>query len=425
MLTKHSITLLVIALLFSISYVSWPVYQAMAHKGKVDFLPFHQFIDIPYPFPTQQEINNKTYQQTGTYALQTISAHAIGINAPGISAAVAIDGQLVWAGAAGWASIESSIPVNTDTQFRVGSTSKALTGTALARMVDAKQIELDNPIAKYLISLPNEQWHNITPRQLASHTAGLPHYKDNSDYLGLYRTLALATRYEQVKDALTIFDNSALLFTPGTQFSYSTFGTVLLSAAMAGAADKSYLEIMQNQVFTPLDMAATKAEFQANSQDNLATFYWNNKGRNEQVRKWRDVDLSHRLAGGGFISTSSDLVKLGAAFLQDDFISAKTREMFWTPQVLPNGDETPNGYALGWRVITRKIDDTIGEITFANHGGVSRGAQSWLMVIPKYKMAVAVNINANTKVFWDFGKVSIQLAKMFIHRKVQIMEADI
>jgi len=53
----------------------------------------------------------------------------------------------------------------------------------------------------------------------------------------------------------------------------------------------------------------------------------------------------------------------------------------------------------------------------ANHGGVSRGSQSWLMVIPQYKMALAVNINANTETFWDFGSVSTELARIFI--KVQ------
>ena len=167
-------------------------------------------------------------------------------------------------------------------------------------------------------------------------------------------------------------------------------------------------------------MNATMAEFQGEDSVNLAKFYWNNNGRSNQVRQWRDVDLSHRLAGGGFISTSSDLAKMGNAFLNDDFISAKTRNIFWTPQMLPDGSETPNGYALGWRVLTREIDDEIGEITFANHGGVSRGAQSWLMVLPKHNISVAVNINSNTKVFWDFGKVSMEILKPFLMAKINI-----
>jgi len=50
----------------------------------------------------------------------------------------------------------------------------------------------------------------------------------------------------------------------------------------------------------------------------------------------------------------------------------------------------------------------------ANHGGVSRGSQSWMMVIPELKMSVAVMINANTEAFWEFGSVSYDLVEAFL-----------
>jgi CubicO group peptidase (beta-lactamase class C family) len=189
---------------------------------------------------------------------------------------------------------------------------------------------------------------------------------------------------------------------------------------MENAANVPYLEIMKKQVFEPLKMSATMAEFEGDNSKSLSQFYWNNEGRTDQVRSWRKVDLSHRLAGGGFISTSSDLVKMGNAFLDNEFISAETRNTFWTPQKLPDGSETPNGYALGWRVLTKKMNDEIGEITFANHGGVSRGAQSWLMVLPDHNISIAVNINSNTDSFWDFGKVSMAILKPFLVDKIKM-----
>lgn len=417
-MSKTNKVVISIAIILSLFvYFTWPVYQAMAYKGKAAFLPFYQFTDLPDESNVTQRLVDNQYKQAGNVALALIDKHRAGINAPGISAAVAIDGDLIWAGAAGWADIDTATPVTTNTQFRVGSTSKAITATGLARLVDAGKLDLDNSIANYLVDLPNQQWQDITPRQLASHTAGLPHYFENNDYLGFYRTISLSTRYEKVNDAVSVFDGSDLLFQPGSQFSYSSLGTVLLSAVMSDAAEKPYLTYMQEQVFSPLNMQSTKAEFQADDSDQLTTFYWNDEGRSSKVRPWRDVDLSHRLAGGGFISTSSDLVKLGMGVLDDNYISSATRDTFWTPQTLPNGEETPSGYSIGWRVISHKVSDEIGEITFANHGGVSRGAQSWLMVIPKYHMAIAVNINANTDVFWDFAKVSMQLAEVFITEK--------
>jgi len=417
MLKITKINILSIGLVSVLIILIFPVYESMAHKGKVSFLPFYQFDEIPKVNPTDQRLYQDSYKESGNIALSAIAQHKIAINAPAISAAVSINGKLVWAGASGWADIHNETPVTTNTQFRIGSTAKALTGTALARMFDAKKINLDEKISVYMKNLPNDAWQNITSRQLASHMAGLPHYKENTDYLGLYKTTTLSTRYEQVEQSLSIFDGSELLFKPGAQFHYSTLGTVLLSAVMENAANIPYLDIIKKQVLEPLEMNATMAEFQGEHSVNLAKFYWNNKGRSNQVRQWRDVDLSHRLAGGGFISTSSDLVKMANAFLDDDFVSAKTRSIFWTPQTLPDGSETPNGYALGWRVLTRDIDDDIGEITFANHGGVSRGAQSWLMVLPKHNISVAVNINSNTKVFWDFGKVSMDVLKPFLLTK--------
>lgn len=417
MLKITTVKTISLCLLATLLIIIWPIYESMAHKNKISFLPFYQFEEIPKTSPTDQILYQHRYKQAANKALDVITKHKATINAPAISAAVAIDGELVWAGASGWSDIENEIPITTNTQFRIGSTSKALTGTALARMFDANKIDLDRQISAYMKVLPNNDWKNITSRQLASHMAGIPHYKQNTDYLGVYKTLDLSTRYEQVEDSLEIFDGSELLFEPGSKFSYSTLGTVLLSAVMQNAAKTPYLEIMKEQVFSPLQMNATMAEYQGENSENLASFYWNNNGKSNYVREWRDVDLSHRLAGGGYISTSSDLVKMGIALLDNNFISAKTRKIFWTPQTLPDGSIAPDNYALGWRVKTKSYDPKVGEITYAHHGGVSRGAQSWLMVLPKHNISIAININSNTKDFWDFGKVSMQVLKPFLLAK--------
>jgi serine beta-lactamase-like protein LACTB len=224
-------------------WLIWPIYEYFAHKGKFGFPPYYQFIDIPKKTPTNQKLYQETYKLEGNSALELLTSHQNKINAPAISAAVSIDGQLVWAGVSGWADIETKTSATTQTQFRIGSTSKALTGTALARMVDKSLIELNKPISTYMDDIPNK-WHNITARQLASHTSGLPHYKKNTDYLGLYKTASLSTRYERVEASLTVFDDSELLFAPGAEFSYSTLGTVLLSAVMKNAANKPFLDIM-------------------------------------------------------------------------------------------------------------------------------------------------------------------------------------
>lgn len=414
MTLSKKITVSISFVLVVLAVLAWPFYQGLMHKGIVAFPWFYQFIERPTEYPTSQKLYSDSFARNAQKALTLLTKHQQAIKSPGISAAVAIEGKTIWAGSSGWADIESMRAVTPKTRFRIGSTSKALTGTGLARMYQSGNIELDAPIQNYFSKLPNDQWRNITVRQLASHLSGLPHYKENSDLIGFYRTLTLNKRYEDVQKAVDIFDDSDLLFEPGTQFSYSSLGTVLLSATMEKASEKPYLALMRKKVFEPLKMHNTIAEYENRDDELLASFYWNDKGRRDDIRKWRDVDLSHRLAGGGFISTPSDLVKLGMGVLNDDFLTEDTRKTIWTPRALPNGELPPYGYSIGWRVIKRKINDKLGEVTIVNHAGVSRGAQSWLMVLPELKMSVAVNINSNTDVFWDFGKVSMDIARLFL-----------
>jgi serine beta-lactamase-like protein LACTB len=386
----------------------WPVYQYLAYEGKVPMLLPK---DIMPPDYTPRSTLFSVHPQS-TAALDLLEQHKNKIRAPAVSAAVAVDGKIVWAGATGWANIEAQIPATADTRFRIGSTSKAVTATLLAKMVQAGKIDPDISIAHYLSDLPNPAWENITIRQLASHSSGLPDYIDNyGDLWGFYYLFKLNKRYTSVRDSFEIFDDTALLFEPGNQYHYTSFNTVLLSAVLEAVVGSPFPDAMHREIFTPLGMTATGAEYETFLQGSLAEFYWNRDGQHPAFRTWQKVDLSHRLAGGGFTSTPSDLVKLGSAWLNNEFITQEIREMFWQPQALNDGSIPPENYALGWRWTS--YEDAEGKVHNANHGGVSRGSQCWLMVIPEKNMAVAVTINSNVKTFRDFWQVSMPLARLF------------
>lgn len=398
-------------------WLAWPIYGFYAHRDVVPLSPFG-WLNLPEEAPSVQNLTDLDYAEAGNEALNILERHRTRMDTPAISAAVAVRGKVVWAGAAGWADIRSGIAASPKTVFRIGSTSKALTATALARLVDAGMIDLDAPISTYIENLPNPDWAPITPRQLASHMAGLPHYEENGDWIGLYKTIALRSHYVSMSDALEIFDGSPLLYRPGEDFHYSSLGTVLLGAVISAAAEKPFLQVMDEQVFGPNDMKSTiVAPAQSKGSGEIATFY---KRRNGKVRPWRDVDLSHRLPGGGFASTPTDLVKMGIAMLDENYITAPTREAFWTQQTLANGSVNEQGYALGWRTREWEIDG-VGLVRNANHGGVSRGAQSWLLVFPDHEMALAFNINSKTDEFREFGWVAYQdLARLFIQAQSRI-----
>jgi CubicO group peptidase (beta-lactamase class C family) len=408
---------LIVCITFLLVWLLWPIYQFYAHKGEAAFLPLGE-INIPDKIVQSQRVFDTKFSQVGDNTIVKLDTHRKSINAPGMSAAVGIDGKLVWAGTAGWADIEQAIPVSTGTQFRVGSTSKAITATGLARLLDKQVIDLDAPISQFHHALPNMKWKEIKVKHLASHMSGLPHYKQFDDKLGLYKSIALTTHYSDVNDALALFDGTQLKFEMGHKFHYSTYGIVLLSAVMQEAAGKPFLELMQEQVFTPLELNDTGDESKFEGMGTLATFYWNDGGKNKNVRVWRDVDLSHRLAGGGFVSTSSDLVRLGNAYFDGQFISQKTKQVIWTPQRLSSGEINPQNYAIGWRVHQLTLGNKA--VDFIHHGGVSRGAQSYLVLVPEYKLSIAININANTDKFMDFATIWKEIAITFIQASEQV-----
>lgn len=407
--SKRMLKLVGGGILITLIWFAWPVYEFYAHRGEIPLPPLG-WLEVEDSAPAIQELGNPKYREAGDRALDIIVKHRVAIGAPALSAAVSVDGELVWAGATGWADIRSKSPATPQTIFRIGSTSKALTATALARLIDKEQIDLDTPISHYLSDIPNPAWADITPRQLASHTAGLPHYKENRDWVGLFHSVALQRHYRDVRAAVEVFDKSPLLYTPGTTFYYSSLGIVLLGAVMSEAAGKPYRELMRDEVFEPLDMTSTiVAPKRAPKKSPLATFYYR---RDNQYREWRSVDLSHRLPGGGFASTPSDLVRLGAGQLDEKYISRATREVIWTPQRLTNGKVNEQQYAIGWRWREWKVDG-VGLVRNANHGGVSRGAQSWLLVFPDYNMSIAFTINSKTQEFHDFGHVYEDIFREF------------
>lgn len=408
---KRLIGLIIFVVLSVAVWFLWPIYGFFAHRGEAPTLPIG-WIDYPDQVPSSSEVLNSRYTEAGREALNAMVDHRAEIGAPAMSAAVAVQGEVVWHGAVGYADISDQREASPNMIVRIGSTSKAITATALARLVQRGDIDLDAPIETYLSELPNEMWASITPRMLASHMSGLPHYGDNDDFDGLLVSLRMNKSYRDIRDALHQFDESNLLFTPGSEFEYSSNGTVLLGAVMSEAAGKPYRELIYDEVLSPAEAFSTiVAPKRMYGTDFGVPYYTDGK----RYRRWRPVDLSHRLPGGGWASTSLDLVRIGSLWLDETYISSTTRDMFWQPQALTSGETNKQDYAIGWRWREWNVD-AIGLARNANHGGVARGGQSWLLVYPDFDMVIAYNMNGRTEDFGPFADYHDLIFKPFARK---------
>jgi len=356
----------------------------------IPFMRPFGWVDLPKTRPYTEGEIAPGYHEAADRARDLLRDHVSDIDVPAFSAAIAIDGKLVWSAAAGYADVEQKRMATPNTLFRIGSTSKAVTGTLFARMVDDQLIDIDVPISTYSDDLPNPDWKQLTARQLASHTAGIVGYEENRDLRGVYATMRLHNSNDNVAEGLEYFDDTELLYEPGTDFHYSSFDVNLLSFVLQEAGGESFQDLMQERLLRPLRLESPLPDAQ---HPDRAEFYHIQEG---QAQRWRDVDLSMKLASGGFMATPSDLALLGVAWLDDEFISRETRRQFWTPQTLADGTVNEQNYALNWR-----FSEATENIPFRymHHGGVSKGSMSWLAVIPEKSMAVALTINTRVSPF--------------------------
>ena len=294
---------------------------------------------------------------------------------PGFSVTVAIDGKIIYSAAFGYADLEQRVPAWQITKFRIGSISKPLTSAALIKLVEQGKIDLDAPIQKYVPSFP-EKGALITSRMLAGHLGGIRHYKDGEP--------DNQKHYDNVVDGLERFKDDPLVAPPGTKFSYSSYGYNLLSAAIEAAAGAHFLDFEQEQVFTPLGLLNTVADQPAEIIPQRARFYSGNKGKPTQNAMY--VDNSYKWAGGGFISTSEDLVRFGSALLQPGYLKAESLALLFTPQKTKDGKETR--YGMGWFIGKSKSGKRIFE-----HSGGSVGGSSELILYPDLHLVVAFVCN--------------------------------
>lgn len=93
------------------------------------------------------------------------------LHVPGLSLAVAKNGQVIYSRAYGLANVELSVPATPDTVFQIQSITKTFTAAAVMMLVEEKKVAPDDPVGKYLDGTP-ESWKPVTIGHLLSHTSG-------------------------------------------------------------------------------------------------------------------------------------------------------------------------------------------------------------------------------------------------------------
>jgi len=322
-------------------------------------------------------------------------------NLPGLSVAVGVNGEIVWAEGFGWADVDKQTPVTPGTRFRIGTISMPLTAAAVGLLIDRGRLQLDDPIQKYVPEFPQTKWP-VTLRQLMAHTSGMR--SDGGDEGPLF-----SKHCDRPVDALPEIANSELRFEPGTEYRYGRYSFIAVSAAIESAAGESFLTFMQRQIFDRLRMDNTFPEPDTDPVEDRATPYFPKFAGDPRYGNdlMRPLHYSCYAGASVFLSTPTDLVRFVAALNNGKLLQPATVKLLQTPQRLKSGQET--GYGLGWDLedvqVSGKPTRTIG-----HDGDVLGGIASSLLIVPEHNIVVAVVSNTS---YGDTPGIATKIAETF------------
>ena len=218
-------------------------------------------------------------------------------NLPGLSVAVGADGDIVWAEGFGFADLETRVPVAPQMRFRIAEVSKPLTSIAVGRLLEQHKLNLDDEIQTYVPTFPKKQWP-VTLRQLMGHVSGIRNDAGDEESL---------EPCERTLDALKRFADEPLRFEPGTRSNPSSYGSILVSAAVEAAAGEPFFAYMRTKIFEPLGMEDTRPDSSTENVLDRATFYYPRFGGDTRYgpESVREGDQTCWAGAGAFLSTPS------------------------------------------------------------------------------------------------------------------------
>ena len=300
---------------------------------------------------------------------------------PGMSLAIGVEGDVVFAKGYGHADVQNQVPVTAETKFRYASVSKLFAATAAAQLYEKGLLDIDADVRTYVPEFPDKGFA-ITTRQLAAHISGITHYQAVDFNRG-------KTHYDSVMDALNIFKNRNLLFEPGTAYEYSSYGYTLLSAVIERASGQDYLSYLKDHILDPAGITGVVGENMHVDIPDLTVMY---ERDGVDITPEPILDFSYIYAGGGLDGTPTDLVKLAIGYWRGTLIAPATQIKIFTPVKTTTGGRTGrNTYEVGfgWR-----IDTDLHGRAIVHHSGVTPGARAILLSYQDPGVHIAFTSNA-------------------------------
>ncbi|HYU16393.1 MAG TPA: serine hydrolase domain-containing protein [Candidatus Acidoferrum sp.] len=301
---------------------------------------------------------------------------------PGAGIALVDRERVIWAGGVGVASLQSRVPVDGDTVFRVASITKSIVALGAMRLAEQGKLDLDRPLAEIVPDAAiDNRWEDVAPVTLAhvlEHTAGFDDLRFNE--------WAAADEAQSPADSLAINPRSRVVrWRPGSRMAYSNAGYTVAARAIEVASGEPFDTWLRREVLAPLGMAAADFRRTPALERRLAT------GHVERGRPIRFSPMAHRPAGA-LLASARDLAQLVRFWLRrgDGFpaiVSPAGLARIERTATLPF-PATDVGYGLG------NYGDVSHPVRGRGHDGGLPGFVSSMRYFPELGAGYVVLLNA-------------------------------
>jgi CubicO group peptidase (beta-lactamase class C family) len=315
----------------------------------------------------------------------------------GLSVAIVKDGKVVLAKGYGRASLESNVPVESGTVFAIGSITKQFTCACVLLLAQDGKLSIHDKVAKYFPKLMRAD--TITVLDLMNHTSGY------SDYYPLDFVDRRMQKPISPDDLIREYAGGQLDFDPGTTWSYSNTGYIILGRIVEMVSGQSFGDVLTDRLFKPIGMTNTLYEPDANDRRLAAGYASFALSQPERVRPEGKGWIG---AAGGVYSTPSDLAKWDLALMDGKVLKPEFYRVMTTPRELSSGKSA--GYGCGLQIGIQE-----GR-TVLRHGGAVSGFHASNALIPSTRSAVVVFCNKEG----GLGSLPDTLLRLLLHEEANV-----
>jgi CubicO group peptidase (beta-lactamase class C family) len=351
-------------------------------------------------------------------ALDAIFSPLANASSPGLAVLVRKDGRTVFEHGYGARELRSFAKIDPQTNFRLASCSKQFTAMSIMLLVHDGKVRYDDKLTDVFPDFP-AYGKAISIRNLLNHTSGLPDYEDLMTAAEKRKGAAIWTPTHQIQDAEVLNllkQETAGKFAPGTRWSYSNSGYVVLGLVVAKISGKPFAQFLRERIFASLGMSQTLAYEKGKSEVSQHAY-----GHSKDGKAWKETDQSSTsatLGDGGIYSSLEDLAKWDEALAQRTLLSENEMRPALIPVKLADGAQpkwpadsdrmegTPAFYGFGWF-----LDPYRGHQRMWHYGD-TMGFHSYIARFPADRFTIIVLTNRTDL---DPESLALQAADVYLH----------